>query len=209
MTATPAVPEDVREAALRLGAKWTRDGNAYSSEALIGDFENEFPDAATPSDRRLKRHYREIYAPGMLEATWKEIHDRIEDGAITLWRSVRIDGDPVEALSEDGLGIYWAYERDQAHAHDNASKATAYLIEGKVDVDGIDWIETLAAATQPDWCGESEVRLLPDAEVTLVSVHRREGWLRRTSDDEAGEPVDVGRIAGETFRAGRVGGPTP
>lgn len=205
-----AIPADVREAALRLGAKWTREGHAYSSDALIGDFENEFPDAGVPSDRRIKRHYREIYAPGMLEATWKEIHDRTSGGAITLWRSVRIEGDPVEALSDGGLGIYWAYERDQAHAHDNASEATAYLLEGRVEPSAIDWIETLAAATQPDWCGESEVRLLPDAEVTLVSVHRREGWLRRGSREEEGEAVDVGDLAGAVFRAGREGaGPAP
>lgn len=206
MTGIPAIPSDIREAALRLGAVWFERDGAVNSVALIDDFSSENSDVA-PSDDVLRRHHREVYAPAMMEWIWKAVHERLASGPLTLWRSVRLDGDPAEALREGGLGIYWSIDRDQAHAHDNASGSPAYLLEGSVGADGIDWVETLAAATHPDWVGEDEVRLLPDASVVLLSVHRREGWLRRTSV-EAGEPVDVGILVGTTFRAGRDA-PTP
>ena len=203
MTGSPPIPVSLRAAATRLGARWTEDERGYASQTLLDDLINEHPGIDAPSDRRLRRHYREVFAPAMLEAAWSDIQSRIADGAIRLWRSVRIEGDVVPALSEGGIGVYWAYERDRAHPHDNTSAAAAYLLEATVPVEGIDWIETLAAATHPDWSGESEVRLLPDAEVVLLSVYRREGWLRRNSDDELGDPVDIGELAGTTFRAGR------
>ena len=204
------VPDEVREAALKLGAAWTKRDDGFASEALVGDFENQFPNLKVPSDARLRKHYRESYAPDMVDGTWVELQKKLAAGSITLWRSVRLPGDPVEALGDDGLGIYWSYDRDQAHPHDNVSDLPAYLLEGTIRGDAIDWVETLAAAAHPDWCGENEVRLLPDADVTLISICRREGWLRRNALTETGEPVDARHLVGQVFKAGRSqAGPQP
>ncbi len=75
------------------------------------------------------------------------------------------------------------------------------LLEGRVEGEAIDWVATLASYAHPDWVGEEEVRLLPEAEVTLVSMHIREGWLRRNGDD-AGVEVPLGAWAGHRFKAG-------
>jgi hypothetical protein len=49
-------------------------------------------------------------------------------------------------------------------------------------VSGIDWQQSLATYAHPNWVGEEEITMLPDAVVTLVSITKREGWFLRTSD---------------------------
>lgn len=191
--------------ALSLASDWLPP-NWLSSVALGDAFEQDHPNREM-TDRALDEYWRREWAPENMAWTWREVRKLAQGGRLRLWRSVTIAGDPVDGfrawIDEKGhIGRFWAYDRDAAHPHDGDSGAVpGYLFEGTVSLEDVDWIETLAAAAQPDWVGESEVRLLDGAEVTLSSIVKREGWLRRLAD-AAETPVDAGSLVGTAFRAG-------
>lgn len=208
----PPLEKAMTNRARRLSSDWLPP-DWLCSDALIGSFEQDHPERKM-TDRALEEYWWREWAPENMAAVWEHVHGLSENGSLRLWRSVTIPGDPVEGfkawIDENGyIGRFWSYDRDTAHPHEGDSGTNpAYLLEGFVSLDAVDWLETLAAAGQPDWCGENEVRLLDDAEVRLVSIVRREGWLRRSLDD--GETsVNVGNLAETAFRAGEPDTPQP
>ena len=145
-------------------------------------------------------------APEILEHPGRLLHPMRrtapKDAADPGWEQITWD----EALDTIAARLRAVADADgaEAVAFSSSSPSTTAIS------DAIDWVETLAAATHPDWCGENEVRLLPDADVTLISICRREGWLRRNGLTESGEPVDGRHLTGQVFKAGRSQvGPQP
>lgn len=202
----PPLEKDILERAMRLSSDWLPP-DWLASVALTDAFGEDHP-KRKPTDRALAEYWRREWGPESIAFTWQRLHGLADPGSrLRLWRSVTISGDPVEGfrrwIDERGfIGRHWSYDRDAAHPHEGDSgTAPAYLLEGIVDLGAVDWIETLAASAQPDWVGESEVRLLDEAEATLLSITKREGWLRR-ADDDGEAKLEIGYLAGTAFRAG-------
>jgi len=191
--------------------------DAYASEFLSDAYADDYPEDDLISMEALERYWRQEWAPENVAAAYEEITGKIEDGKIRLWRHITIPGDdPVEVLRQrfadgKGLGIYWTHNRDQAHSYDrdHSKGGRGYLLEAVADVAGIDWKQTLASYAHPDWVGEDEITMRDDAEVTLVSLMAREGWLLRLSDsveeavpllDLEGQQLPVGETAARGLR---------
>jgi len=170
--------------------KQVQKDDAFSSETLTEAYAEDHPEDDQRTTRALERYWRQTWAPENVAGAYEEITGKIEDGKIRVWRHITVKGDdPVEVLRQrlddgKGLGIYWSHSRDHAHSHDrdHSEGGRGYLLEGVADVAGIDWKKTLGSYTHPDWLGEEEITLRDDAEVTLVSLTAREGWLQRVSD---------------------------
>lgn len=203
----PALPDDIREAAMALARmRYERDG-ASASVTLSDCFDQDHPEAGQDGD--IDAYFEDEWAPARLADAWAGLHGLLAEGSgtLTAYRNVCIAGDPLEGFldhyrREGWVGIFWAVDRDAAHPHETAPGAPpGVLLEGRVEAGAVDWVATLASYAHPDWVGEEEVRLLPDAGITLVSMHRREGWLRRNGDDE-GIEVPLGEWAGHRFKAG-------
>lgn len=167
------------------------------------------PSGPQPAREKLFAFWSKAWGPGNMKCTWARVHALAAEngGRLRIWRSVTIDGDPVEGLrafldSKGYIGPYWSYGRDSAHPHEGSGRAAeAYLLEGMVDLAGVDWIETLASSANPDWVGEDEIRVRDETEVELVSMTKREGWLHRNAADD-GQEIDLGELAGGSFMAG-------
>lgn len=167
-----------------------QEHGGFDSDTLSSAYSDDNPDVDLVTSEALERYWGQTWAPENVAAAYEEITGKIEDGKIRVWRHITIAGDdPVEVLRQrlddgKGLGIYWTHNRDQAHSHDrdHSKGGRGYLLEAVADVAGIDWKQTLASYAHPDWVGEDEVTMSDEAELTLVSMIAREGWLLRLSD---------------------------
>ena len=204
MKKAPPIPEELREAVMAIAReRFVRDGAAAS--VTLGDsYDARHPDGGVDAD--MARYFEDEWAPRRLKHAWADLNRMFAKGPVTVWRNVCIAGDPLEGFAthlrnKGWVGIFWTHDRDQAHPHDGPAGVPGVLLEARVEAASLDWTHTLASYLHPDWVGEEEIRLLPGGEVTMVSMARREGWLRRTSDDPC-VPVPLGPYAGARIRAG-------
>ena len=81
------------------------------SEALAGSYENDYPDRKPPSDRALRKYWKDVFSPSEIWSVHEMLSERLRSGeGLRVWRSVKVPGDPVEGIlahaRANGLGIY-------------------------------------------------------------------------------------------------------
>jgi hypothetical protein len=182
------------------------NGTEGLGDALIGDYQNNYPDREPPTAQALQEYWETEFGPGEMAALVEKLATGLRsDQGLIVWRSVQIADEPISAIQdyaqENGLGRFWSFDRNAAHPHEGTQEGPTYLLEARIDADSIDWIETLGAAAVPDWMGEQEVRLLPEATLIIRAIVQRDGWLHRGPN--AGEEwVDMRAIENIVFTAG-------
>lgn len=70
------------------------------------------------------------------------------------------------------FGIYWAWQKDSAGAHDGRFKRgwRNWLLRARVELEQVDWDETILANAHPSFDHECEIRLKLDARVELLDA---------------------------------------
>lgn len=96
------------------------------------------------------------------------------DGLIECWRTVMYttSGDNdyyVNIMKYAGVGIYWSWDKDSAHAHWGHDGHTITL-HGFVSVEDVDWPMTLQL-NAGHLTEEREIRMLPNSRVMIVGFN--------------------------------------
>jgi hypothetical protein len=106
------------------------------------------------------------------DAEW-DILDKVDNHHITLWRCITAPED----WTPEGRhpGICWSYIEDAAEAHwgHGVNGHVEWMMQASVPVEGINWLDTLIMAGQPDYEDEKEVRLIDDYPVTVEKYWRK------------------------------------
>lgn len=107
---------------------------------------------------------------------------------LTIWRAMVVPPDWLETgIHQRPIGICWAHEKDAAEAHfgDFSDGKKLIVIEGRANIEDIDWHTTiLMNATMEEEC---EIRLKGTAKVTLTAAE----WLSEDHKTPIGLEYEV------------------
>lgn len=120
-------------------------------------------------------------------------YEIIKNNKISIWRVITVDKNWIEHLEKQGnrLGIYWAWDEDAAEAHwgHNLISKIPVLIESEINVEHIDWIETIKQNMNPEYEEEKEIRLFKNTPLKIKSLKMN------------GKNIDISNIQDKTFKA--------
>ena len=116
------------------------------------------------------------------DAVRDRVYDEIHSAQCTMTREVAVDGDRVTVYRAMGfdpgvidaleagapLGSCWSWSEAGAFPYNASRRKETYVFAATVDVQDIDWLTSIALESS----GEAELRLAPDAELTLLSIKR-------------------------------------
>jgi len=136
------------------GEKWENKLANYVTNKWA-DFSAAFSDVAEMQSGKLKI-YREIHV------------DDVEEFLDSLNKSTTIQG-------FKGIGIYWSWDKDVAHAH-CGSGGHSVLLEGLVGINDINYKNTAQKNLNPILGigvdeNEAEIEVKAKADITIVAVH--------------------------------------
>jgi hypothetical protein len=101
-----------------------------------------------------------------MSPSWeKELYADLQDvHKKPIYRAIRAN-----KVNPTKLGIYWAFEKEAAHAHWGDADLPLWLVTARVAKADIDWLGTVEQYMKPQYA-ESEVRLLKTAKPKIISV---------------------------------------
>jgi len=133
------------------GEKWENKLANYVTNKWA-DFSAAFSDVAEMQSGKLKI-YREIHV------------DAVEEFLDALNKSTTIQG-------FKGIGIYWSWDKNRAHAHFGSGEGHSVLLEGLVGINDINYKNTAQKSLTPLWSDdEAEIEVKAKADITIVVVH--------------------------------------
>jgi len=129
----------------------------------------------------------------LFHETFNKFHYDILNGLIIpIWRAITVKDNWVNHLEKFGgrLGIYWSWDKNAAEPHwgyDNGK--ISILIESEVNVDHIDWIETIQLNMHPSYKEEKEIRLFKNTPLKIKRLEINE------------EEIDISNVQNKIFKA--------
>jgi hypothetical protein len=109
-----------------------------------------------------------------VESSYKEN----ENGLIECWRVVDYVPGPnddyyINIMAHGGVGVYWSWDEDAAHAHHGTSGAHSIRLHGFISVENVDWYETMWKNVT-HLKDEKEIRTINNGNIMIVGYHDNE-----------------------------------
>lgn len=142
-------------------------GHAGPSEAMIqeiiedlqSDRGNYSLDGYYPGGEKTDEEMDEIFRDEIAEA-WFNISSLIKGDYLTIYREIEAPPNWDHKL-DDRPHIYWAWDKDAAHSHDGVQNQDhiPWILTSRVNVNQINWVETLIRNSNAALKNETEVSL--------------------------------------------------
>jgi hypothetical protein len=102
-------------------------------------------------------------------------YEIINGDSLSIWRKMRVSNDWLNHLQKQGnrLGIYWSWDPNAAEEHwgyNIPEKFNVVTIESSVNVDYINWIDTIRCNMDPSSSEEKEIRLFKNTPLKIISL---------------------------------------
>jgi len=142
--------------------------------------ENELdPEELEDMDLETNKNFEEWFKykiEELYESTiYKFNYEIINGNVIEIWRDLIVDEKWIDHLKTVGsrLGIYWSWDEDAAEAHwgyGSETKKIPVKIQSEINVNYIDWIETIKLNMNPSGEEEKEIRLFKNTPLKIKSI---------------------------------------
>jgi hypothetical protein len=119
-------------------------------------------------------------------------YNYIKNHSIKIYRAMKVDENYLEHFFKDGkrLGIYWAYEENNAEAHWGVyNKPVDVIFESIVNETKVNWFETISLNIDPNFENEKEIRLFKNTPLKIISMELN------------GEKINIDKLKNRVFYA--------
>jgi hypothetical protein len=104
-------------------------------------------------------------------------YEIIDGPKISIWRKMTVPNNWLEHLQKEGnrLGIHWSWDPDEAEEHWGYDESKdLVLIESVVNIDYINWSDTIRLNMDPTSEDEKEIRLFKNTPLQIISLQINE-----------------------------------
>jgi len=183
-------PEMIRVEMVRMGYE---DSDAFNSNLEFWvDQEYEEEDAK-------EKVWEETL--NTFDSNYNAIAYEIQDNRrLRIYREVTATN--IESIKLDPVGIYWSWEESVAEAHWGAYQAgyREYLIVGEVDIDNVNWIETMYANSDLSSAEEREIRLILGSPVDVIEIREQPTFGYEPTGERIENPGQAKAMPVEPFK---------
>lgn len=181
--------------------------DSYDDEYVIDMFvyeyanEHELDGVKLLEDEEFKdseefKNWMKYKIEARFHETKNAFRDRIiEEDKIDIWREMMVSDNWIEHLEKQGnrLGEYWSWDPDAAESHGGYGKddkSHRISIESSIEIEHINWVETIKANMHPNYVDEREIRLFKNTPLKIKAIY-----------DENNIELNINKIKNKKFKA--------